>query len=310
MRVETAAQAAASAAAGGRTTRFAVLSDMHVSPAGTPDGVWNNATRRSRAGEILLAALAEIVATGHSAVLVLGDISDDGSPETIRSALSLIAAAGLTAWVVPGNHDVAHHPDAVDTAAGPIGACTVLYRAAQRPGPGVALVGVGLQSADGGQNCKAAHLADVAGGTDALLLLWAGHYPLLSQRARLRVAGLRYPGDLLNLQHARQAAESFIGPIVVLHGHLHAAVTRHAGRILQLGCPAVVEWPHAWTDLTVETGNRGTRVRALTRPIEGDWSQCERNTQLAEPEQSWQFDHGQWRAGTARRPTATGPRGA
>ena len=279
----------------GRAARFAVLSDTHISSAGAQDGVWNNAIRRSCAGEILQAALAGIVGLGHSAVLVLGDISDDGSPEMIQSALSLITEAGLTAWVVPGNHDAAQRPDALDTAAGPVGACTVLHRTAQRPGPGVVLVGAGLESADGGQTCTAVQLADVAGCADGLLL-WAGHYPLLSQQARLRAAGLRYPGDLLNLRHARQAAERFAGPIVVLHGHLHTAVTRRAGRVLQLGCPAVVEWPHAWMDVTVETGTGGTRVRASTRPIAGEWSTCERNTQLAEPEQSWQFDHGHWHA--------------
>ena len=111
---------------------------------------------------------------------------------------------------------------------------------------------------------------------------------------RVCAAGLRYPGDLLNLRHARQAAERFAGPIVVLHGHLHTAVTRRAGRILQLGCPAVVELPHAWMDVTVETGTDAARVRASTRPIAGEWSKCGRNTQLAEPEQSWQFDDGHW----------------
>lgn len=209
-----------------RTTRFAVLSDTHISPAGTADGVWNNATRRSRSGEILKAALAEIVRQGHSTVLMLGDISDDGAPETIHRALSMIAQAGLTAWVVPGNHDTAQHADAIDAAAGPVSACTVLHQAPQQ----------------------------------------AGHYPLLSQRARLRTAGLRYPGDLLNLHEARRAAERCTGPIVVLHGHLHTAVTRRGGRILQLGCPATVEWPHAWTDLTVDTDSSGARVRVWTRP--------------------------------------------
>ncbi|MGH3272069.1 MAG: metallophosphoesterase family protein [Trebonia sp.] len=292
------------AADGTPTARFAVLSDTHISPPGTADGVWNNVTLRSRAAEILQAALAEIIRHGHSTVLMLGDISDDGSPETIRRALSLITQAGLAAWVVPGNHDTAQRADAIDVAAGPVSACTVLHRAPQRPGPGVALVGAGLESADGGNTCTAVHLAGVADSANDLLL-WAGHYPLLSQRARLRTAGLRYPGDLLNLHDARQAAERFTGPIVVLHGHLHAVVTRRAGRILQLGCPAAVEWPHAWTDLTVSTGSGRVLVRARTRPIAGQWSPCERNSQLAGPEQAWQFDHGSWHAdGTG--PTSVG----
>jgi len=283
----------------GAVTRFAVLSDTHISPAGTPDGRWNNATRRSRSAEILGSALAEIVSAGHSRVLVLGDISDDGSPAMIGAALSLIEDAGLTAWVVPGNHDTADSADAIDVAATGVRECAVLHRAPLRPGPGLTLVGTGLESADGGQTCTAVHLPETAGCTEGLLL-WAGHYPLLSQRARLRVAGLRYPGDLLNQQQARGAAERFPGPIAVLHGHLHAAVTRHAGRILQLGFPAVVEWPHAWTDLTIETSAGGVLVQTTTRPVAGHWSRRERNTQLAATEQSWQFSHGQWRAAGRR----------
>jgi len=151
-------------APGSRAVRLAVLSDTHLSPAGTPEGVWNNATRRSCAGETLRAALAEIVALRR--LLVLGDISDDGSPEMIACALSLGG---------PRHHDAARRADAIDAAAGPIGACTVLYRASQRPGPGPVLAGAGLQSADGGQTCTAAHLPDVAGRADDLLL-WAGHY--------------------------------------------------------------------------------------------------------------------------------------
>jgi len=279
----------------GAVTRLAVLSDMHISPAGTPDGRWNNATLRSRSAEILRSALAEIVRAGHSRVLVLGDLSDDGSPAMIGAALSLIEDAGLTAWVVPGNHDTGDSADAIDVAAGGVRQCAVLYRAPLRPGPGLTLVGAGLETADGGQTCTAVHLPEAAGCADGLLL-WAGHYPLLSQRARLRVAGLRYPGDLLNLRQARAATERFPGPIAVLHGHLHTTVTRHAGRILQLGFPAVVEWPHAWTDLTIETSAGGALVQTATRPVAGQWSRCERNTQLAATEQSWQFSHGQWHA--------------
>lgn len=281
--------------------RLAVLSDTHLSPAGTPDGVWNNTTRRSATAQLLQAALDEIVEAGHSTVLVLGDIADDGTPEMISRALTAFADAGLTAWVVPGNHDTALRPDGVELAAGPFATCTVLTRRAQRPAPGWTLVGVGLQSSDGGQTCSAVDLPDVRDYTDDLLI-WTGHYPLLSMQPRLRAAGLRYPGDLLNLTHTLAAALRFTGPILVLHGHLHTAVTRHTGRILQLGCPAVVEWPHAWIDLTVELDAGGIRVEAITRPIAGDWSRRRHNTQLCDPQQAWLFADGLWRRASRRGP--------
>lgn len=99
--------------------RFAVLSDIHLAPAGTPDGSWNNVTRKSVSADLLRAAVAEIAAAGHERVLVLGDISDDGWPGLIRAALAAIGNAGLSTWAVPGNHDAARDQRALDLAAEP-----------------------------------------------------------------------------------------------------------------------------------------------------------------------------------------------
>ena len=279
----------------GRGLRLAVLSDTHLSPVGTPDGKWNNVTRRSASADLLQAALAEIVAAGHDRVVLLGDVSDDGSVGAIGTALQAIAAASLQAWVVPGNHDVAQSSEALDDAAGTAAGCTPLHRGPQRLSSGVALAGAGLRSSDGGLTCHATHLPDTA-PLAAPLLVWAGHYPLLSQQARLRVAGLRYPGDLTNLAETRGAAERFDGPILALHGHLHTAVTRHAGRILQIGVPAVVEWPHAWTDVTLDLTGDSQAVRAEIRPIVGEWSRCDHDTVLSGRTQAWTFNEARWRA--------------
>jgi DNA repair exonuclease SbcCD nuclease subunit len=278
--------------------RLAVLSDTHLSSAGTPDGIWNNAIRRSASAQLLRAALNEIAEAGHRHVLVLGDISDDGSPAMIGAALSAITDAGLEAWAVPGNHDVAQDSRALDIAAEHAGGCAVLHHQARRLGETITLAGTGLRSEDGGQSCAATRLADVT-ATSEQVLLWAGHYPLISQHATLLAAGLRYPGDLTNLQQARAAAERHAGPIVVLHGHLHTAVNCRDGRMLQLGFPAVVEWPHAWTELRVETALSGTTVHTTIRPVAGDWSQCNRNTLLASAEQTWKLNDGRWHAASA-----------
>jgi 3',5'-cyclic AMP phosphodiesterase CpdA len=278
--------------------RIAVLSDTHLSPAGTPDGIWNNTIRRSVSAQLLRAALTEIAEAGHRQVLVLGDISDDGSPAMIGAALSAITDAGLEAWAVPGNHDAAQDPRALDIAAEQATGCVVVHHQPLRLGGGIALAGTGLRSDDGGQTCAATHLADVTAATEQVLL-WAGHYPLISQNAALLAAGLRYPGDLANLQQARAAAERHTGPIVVLHGHLHTAINGRDGRMLQLGFPAVVEWPHAWADLRIETSLSGITVHTAIRPVAGDWSQCSRNTLLASAEQTWKLNGGQWHAAGA-----------
>lgn len=211
------------------------------------------------------------------------------------AALSAIADAGLEAWIVPGNHDTAQYSRALEVAAEQVSGCVVLHHQPLRLSDSFTLTGTALRSRDGGQTCEATCLAEAAAITSRVLL-WAGHYPLISQEATLLSAGLRYPGDLINLQQARDAAERHSGPIVVLHGHLHTAVTAQNRKMLQLGFPAIVEWPHAWTDLRIETSPSGTTVRTSIRSVAGDWSQCARNTLLASTEQAWQLDSENWRA--------------
>ena len=273
--------------------RFAVLSDIHLSPAGTKDGSWHNVTRKSVSAELLRAAVAEIAAAGHERVLVLGDISDDGSPELIRAALTAIGTAGRTAWAVPGNHDAARDPRALEQAAEPLDSCVLLPRRPVHLNDAIALVGNGLRSTDGGLTCAATSLPDVT-ALAAQLLVWAGHYPLISQADVLQSAGLRYPGDLTNLAVTRRAAERQAGPILMLHGHLHTAVTARDGRMLQLGFPALVEWPHAWTDVRLDVSPARTTIRTVRRPVAGHWSAGTRNSLLAGPEQVWQLARGSW----------------
>lgn len=80
---DLAGEAGLAGTAAGRGLRLAVLSGTHLSP----DGKWNNVTRRSASADLLQAALAEIVAAGHDRVVLLGDVSDDGTVGAIGTAL-------------------------------------------------------------------------------------------------------------------------------------------------------------------------------------------------------------------------------
>ena len=142
----------------------------------------------------------------HDRVLVLGYVSEFGVTDMIAAALGTISDVGLRAWVVPGNHDVALSTNALSTAAETLTSNVALETDHPRQCEGITVCGHGLRSRDGGQTCQATNLPDPA-RFHSRLLLSATHYPLLSQHAYLRVAGLRYPGDLLNLDEARAAAE-------------------------------------------------------------------------------------------------------
>jgi Calcineurin-like phosphoesterase superfamily domain len=273
--------------------RFAVLSDTHLSPAGTPDGMWNNVTCRSVSRELLGAAVADIASSGLSQVILLGDVSDGGEPGVIAAALDTITGAGMRVWAVPGNHDASRSPDALAEAAAGRNDVTVLGDQHQEMGPDVVVVGHGLRSHDGGRTCEAIGVPDPA-DRRGRLLLWASHYPVLSQEDRFRGAGLRYPGDLRNLSHVAERVGRFDGPVLVLHGHLHAPALDQAGPVLQIGVPAAVEWPNAWTEVTLEVTLDAVSAATALHRIPGSWPDPVAVTTLAQPIQNWAYAAGHW----------------
>ena len=84
--------------------RFLQLSDLHLVPKG------KLASDVLDTGAILTSAIDRLIEKkGHlaplDAVLVTGDISDDGSPESYALARTQLERLGLPLFVVPGNHD-------------------------------------------------------------------------------------------------------------------------------------------------------------------------------------------------------------
>lgn len=219
----------------------------------------------------------------------------------ITAGLDAVTRAGMRAWAVPGNHDVSVSPDALAQAVGRSAGSTLISQQRLDPCPDIAVSGHGLRSGDGGQTCEAISLPD-PGGTRARLLLWASHYPVLSLRERFRAARLRYPGDLCNLSHVAGRVARFNGPVLVLHGHLHAADVSNAGPVLQISVPAVVEWPHAWIETVIQVATATVTVQTALRPVPGRWPAPAAVTTLAEPIQNWTYTTGHWTKVPAHRP--------
>jgi hypothetical protein len=200
---------------------------------------------------------------------------------------------GVPVWAVPGNHDVAVDCDRVLAAADGTDGVTALDPRPRALAPGVDVCGVRIASDDGGSTARAVRLPEALPDDDPLLVL-ATHYPVLSVKPRLHARGLRYPGDLVNRREVERLVSARTAPTVVLHGHVHAAVTVTSGALLQIGCAALVEWPHGWTLVEVDTGAAGVAVRRrrLSRaapPVT--------DTTLAPSEADWRYAAGAWVAG-------------
>ncbi len=76
----------------GMAQKFAILSDIHVTPGNANEGK-------------LKEAVAEINGTNVDAVLVTGDLTNEGSDEQLRNVKSILDGIIHPLYVIPGNHE-------------------------------------------------------------------------------------------------------------------------------------------------------------------------------------------------------------
>jgi len=76
----------------GGVVRLAILSDVHVTPGNANDGK-------------LREAVAEINSTAVDAVLMTGDLTNEGSDEQLRHVKSILDCITHPLYVIPGNHE-------------------------------------------------------------------------------------------------------------------------------------------------------------------------------------------------------------
>jgi hypothetical protein len=117
----------------------------------------------------------------------------------------------------------------------------------------------------------------------------------MSVKPPLYARGLRYPGDLINRRELQGLVHNRRAPTLALHGHVHAAVQLCHAHLLQIGCSALAEWPHAWT--FVELDPHAMTV-TVTRRIVRDGNP-DVDTDLAPAHIQWRHDGVAWRTADA-----------
>ena len=164
------------------------------------------------------------------ALLVTGDLSDDGSPESYRLFRELIAPLGLPLLAIPGNHDLREPMRAAFADLG-------LFPAAGRLNfvreiAGVRIVGIDtlVEGSGGGvvDEATIAFLGEALATTGPVLL--AMHHPPF-------VSGIRFMDGigLAETDGLKAAIERSPAEIRILCGHLHLAATGSLGRV-----PAII----------------------------------------------------------------------
>jgi predicted phosphodiesterase len=254
--------------------RIGVVSDVHVTPDLDRTGRWNELIHYDQALPRLAKALAWFDDEDVDAVFVLGDLTEDGDPPSLGQALDLVQdGVDAPTYVFAGNHDGA----LLDDFSQQVDSRPPL---ALVPDGLVRGVPFGTAHVDWHGDDRFTATLDVPATEDLLVI--ATHFPLISRQRAVQARGLRYAGDLEDVEQHTRTLSRRTAPTVVLTGHLHVDDVHTEQRTLQLVNPPVVEGDGGASVLTIEpVGVVHREVRTLDgdrrrehtyRYVEGRWS--------------------------------------
>lgn len=267
--------------------RLGVVSDIHF---GDPrsSSAWHNPYDFVGLGERLERAVELFDEYLVDAIVVLGDISDQGDPASTRAALAALAQAKAPLLLVAGNHDCLQDDARVASSAAGLG--EMLDDRLRWIGD-IPIAGIAIETdvASQGMRLANARRAPHAGSAS----VFASHFPLISRADALAAHGLRYAGDLRGHADALEAVVDGHTPTVVLNGHLHARDSACAGQVLQLAAGALIEPPYDVAFVDVQASDGLVSVRRRCEEL-GATDGLEVPT-LVGPHEDWVFDGAGWR---------------
>lgn len=274
--------------------RLGIITEIHIVPPGTPEGVWHNPFLFDQAEELFSRAVQRCAEQQVDAIAILGDLTHFADPGSFAKVRRVLEQVELPVYVLPGNHDL-------DTTDCPLAAfqhaldlphVTIAPRTLALT-PQIDLMLVGLEPGGEGRGYAAVSPRQVT-GNDAKLTVALTHFPAYAMKKRLADAGLKHAGDLVNREPLLEAIASTPGPVLIVNGHLHVHATIAAGRMLQLSVAALIEPPHDVSLLSIGFDDAGNpwvtrqasglfEVPGVSLPVLSDRAEC------------WQFEESGWR---------------
>lgn len=239
-------------------TTIGVISDIHLSPPGTPPDGWHNPYPLGQAREMLARAIARCAEENVDAVVLLGDLTHTGDLASLAAVIAETTSLACPVHVLPGNHDFALPPREVRAVVEREGGARLTYA------PAAFSVADGLHATTAmlelrsGSGFHASALPRVPDGAPLVVFT---HFPVLETRERVRAWGFRHSGDLANRADLAATLAGGERPAVVVHGHLHVRDALASGAVLQLGCAALIEPPHELTVIEIESDGELTVTR-------------------------------------------------
>ncbi len=232
--------------------RIGVLSDLHceLEPAGSR---WINVFEPEHLDERTDVALAWFSEAEVDLVLLLGDVVQFANLSDLEHMFSRLATADVAPLAtVGGNHDLRLGEEFAECAREH--GIRLLHE-----DPLELVTGVGVERGP----APPQYVGRLAGWGDAVLVVVASHFPLLSEASRVASVGLPYAGDLVNRADLESELRADARPKLVLSGHIHTRCSTHEGRLLQFTVGALIEPPFDATLVEID----GTSVRRTARRL-------------------------------------------
>lgn len=245
----------------GPETTLAVLADVHADAAREP-GSWKC---HEHALDRLRTALDDASRLGADAVLVAGDLTRDGRPDSFDAVDAAFETVDGPVLCVPGNHDVPKtYRDAPSVHA---------FRERYTPGvlPYVRRVGavhvVGLDTASAVEDGSHGRVTDdQLAWLDAVLptigeaVVVVCHHNLVDAASHAAPVGIEAHATVEGADALADVLADHDVPLVV-SGHAHWPTVGAAGRVRELLAPAVCSFPQA--GLLLDVTPEGTTVSML-----------------------------------------------
>lgn len=273
--------------------RLGVITEVHIVPEGTPEGVWHNPFLFDQAEALFGTAVRRCVEQQVDAIAILGDLTHYADPASFAGVRRVLETVDLPVYVLPGNHDLdeSDHPlaafqQALDLPHVTIAPGTVALT------PEIDLALIGLEP--GGEAKRyAAVRSRAVSGNDAKLTVALTHFPAFAMKAMLADAGLKHAGDLVNREALLEAISSIPGPVLIVNGHLHVHATIVDGRVLQLSFAASIEPPHDVSLLAIGFDDDGNPwvTREASGMVETPGVSL---PVLSDREERWEYAAGGW----------------
>ncbi|HYI24492.1 MAG TPA: metallophosphoesterase [Thermomicrobiales bacterium] len=270
--------------------KLGILSDIHQQPPDAPGGGWFSPYPFHTVGDRLERSLAFLRDQEVDRVAVLGDLSNLGDVPSIRTVIEIVAASGIPAWVIPGNHDLMLDPGNFEQALREASAPTVSSPVDTNPTWNGWKVGAPAITRVQGHRYRLSADPDTdAWGDDPVVIL--SHFPIVGFGGDAATAGLKYAGDYIGAEEFTARLTARPAPVVATHGHLHIRNALASGSVLQASCGSQVD---ALYEVTVVDfgGWPDGHIAWTATPIDPEYPGV--SPALSAREQGWTWDGSKW----------------